>query len=187
MALAFSTIQALMEQSDIKHQIRKHSELAKFGRIHHVIVAKTHDDDAPNIMTIDEFVDQCVKEYDTWIGEIKSAVAVAVRSGGFVANPFIIFSDSALLNSSCSKQMTSCLSKRFSRARFVGSIIPFPRTNANGMQRKISSFRRSALRVVNQHGRKRDRKKMLNTCGLITMISVMVMNFKGGTYEQFTG
>ena len=97
MGISFSVIQKLMEQSDIKHQIHKHSDLTKFGRIHHTIVAKSHDDDVPDIMTIDEFVDQCVDEHTTWIGEIKSAVAAAVRSGGFVTNQFITFSDTALL------------------------------------------------------------------------------------------
>ena len=97
MTISFSAIQALLEQSDLKRQLHTHHDLAKFGQIHHVIVAKSRDENTPNIMTIDEFVDQCVKEYDTWIGEIKSAVAAAVRSGGFVTNPFIIFSDTALL------------------------------------------------------------------------------------------
>lgn len=88
MPISFDTIQALIEQSDMKRQIQKHHDLAKFNRIHHKIVAKSH---------IDDFVDQCVNEHNTWIGEIKSAVTAAVRSGGFVTNQFIIFSDSALL------------------------------------------------------------------------------------------
>ena len=88
-------IKKLMTESDLKYQIQKHHDLSKFGRIHHVIVAR--ESDAENTMTIDEFVNRCIDEYNEYIGEVKSAVTAAVRSGGWVSNQIILFSDSALL------------------------------------------------------------------------------------------
>ena len=88
-------IKKLMIESGMKYQIQTHPDLSKFGRIHHVIVARTNDN--KDAMTIDEFVGRCVDEYNEYIGEIKSAVTAAVRSGNWVSNQIILFSDSALL------------------------------------------------------------------------------------------
>ena len=88
-------IKKLMIESGMKYQIQTHPDLSKFGRIHHVIVARTNDN--KDAMTIDEFVGRCIDEYNEYIGEIKSAVTAAVRSGNWVSNQIILFSDSALL------------------------------------------------------------------------------------------
>lgn len=92
--ITLETIKRLMTESGMKYQIQTHHDLSKFGRIHHVIVARKPDEGA---MTIDEFVNRCVDEYDEYIGEVKSAVTAAVRSGSWVSNQIILFSDSALL------------------------------------------------------------------------------------------
>lgn len=88
-------IKKLMTESGIKYQIQTHPDFSKFGRIHHVIVARTNNTDGT--MTIDEFVNRCVDEHNEYIGEIKSAVIAAVRSGNWVSNQIILFSDTALL------------------------------------------------------------------------------------------
>jgi hypothetical protein len=48
-------------------------------------------------MKLDDFVERCVDEYHEYIGDVKAAVTAAVRSGGWVSNQIILFSDSALL------------------------------------------------------------------------------------------
>lgn len=93
--IALEIIKKLMTESGIKYQIQSHPDLSKFGQIHHVIVSR--ENDTNGTMTLDDFVNRCVDEYDEYIGEVKSAVAAAVRSGGRVSNQIILFSDSALL------------------------------------------------------------------------------------------
>lgn len=85
----------MTESGGIKYQIQTHPDLSKFGQIHHVIVARTNNTDG--IMTIDEFVERCVDEYNEYISEVKAAVTAAVRSGNWVSNQIILFSDTALL------------------------------------------------------------------------------------------
>lgn len=87
-------IKKLMTESGIKYQIQSHHELSKFGRIHHVIVTNKPDADA---MKLDDFVERSVDEYNEYISDVKAAVTAAVRSGGWVSNQIILFSDSALL------------------------------------------------------------------------------------------
>lgn len=87
-------IKKLMVESGIKYQIQSHHELSKFGRIHHVIVTNKPDADA---MKLDDFVERSVDEYNEYISDVKAAVTAAVRSGGWVSNQIILFSDSALL------------------------------------------------------------------------------------------
>lgn len=87
-------IKKLMTGSGIKYQIQSHHELSKFGRIHHVIVTNKPDADA---MKLDDFVERSVDEYNEYINDVKAAVTAAVRSGGWVSNQIILFSDSALL------------------------------------------------------------------------------------------
>lgn len=87
-------IKKLMTQSGIKYQIQTHHDLSKFRQIHHVIVSRKPDE---GVMTIDDFVNRCVDEHTEYIGEIKSAVTAAVRSGNWVSNQVILFSDTALL------------------------------------------------------------------------------------------
>jgi hypothetical protein len=88
-------IKKLMTEAGIKYQIQSHPDLEKFGRIHHVIV--TNKPDTDGTMTLDDFVERCTDEYNEYIGEVKSAVTAAVRSGNWVSNQIILFSDSALL------------------------------------------------------------------------------------------
>lgn len=92
--ITLEIIKKLMTESSIKYQIQSHHELSKFGRIHHVIVTNNPDADA---MKIDDFVERCVDEHDEYISDVKAAVTAAVRSGGWVSNQIILFSDSALL------------------------------------------------------------------------------------------
>ena len=88
-------LKKLMTESGIKYQIQSHHDLSKFRRIHHVIV--TNKPDTDGTMTLDDFVERCTDEYNEYIGEVKSAVTAAVRSGNWVSNQIILFSDTALL------------------------------------------------------------------------------------------
>lgn len=88
-------IKKLMTEAGIKYQIQSHHDLSKFRRIHHVIV--TNKPDTDGTMTLDDFVERCIDEYNEYIGEVKSAVTAAVRSGNWVSNQIILFSDTALL------------------------------------------------------------------------------------------
>lgn len=92
--ITLEIIKKLMTESNIKYQIQSHPYLSKFGRIHHVIVTNKPDADA---MKLDDFVERSVDEYNEYIGDVKAAVTAAVRSGGWVSNQIILFSDSALL------------------------------------------------------------------------------------------
>jgi len=92
--IALELIKKLMTESGIKYQIQSHHELSKFGRIHHVIVTNNPDADA---MKLDDFVERSVDEYHEYIADVKAAVTAAVRSGGWVSNQIILFSDTALL------------------------------------------------------------------------------------------
>lgn len=92
--IALELIKKLMTESGIKYQIQTHPELSKFGRIHHVIVTNKPDADA---MKIDDFVERSVDEYTEYISDVKASVTAAVRSGGWVSNQIILFSESALL------------------------------------------------------------------------------------------
>lgn len=92
--IALEIIKKLMTESGIKYQIQTHPELSKFGQIHHVIVTNNPDADA---MKLDDFVERCVDEYHEYIGDVKASVTAAVRSGGWVSNQIILFSDTALL------------------------------------------------------------------------------------------
>lgn len=94
MAIPIEILKKLMTETDLKYQIEEHHAFDKFYDIHHVIVAR---EDGLGAMTIDEFVDRCVDEYNEYIGEIKSAVTAAVRSGSKVSNQIILFSNDALL------------------------------------------------------------------------------------------
>lgn len=92
--IALELIKKLMTESDIKYQIQSHHELSKFGRIHHVIVTNNPNADA---MKIDDFVERAFDEYHEYITDVKASVTAAVRSGGWVSNQIILFSDTALL------------------------------------------------------------------------------------------
>ena len=92
--IELGTIKKLMTESGLKYQIQTHHDLSKFGRIHHVIVTNKPDADA---MKLDDFVERCVDEYNQHIGDVKASVTAAVRSGGWVSNQIILFSDTALL------------------------------------------------------------------------------------------
>lgn len=92
--ITIEMIKKLMTESGIKSQIQSHHDLSKFGRIHHVIVTNKPDADA---MKLDDFVERSVDEYNEYISDVKASVTAAVRSGGWVSNQIILFSDSALL------------------------------------------------------------------------------------------
>ena len=92
--IALEIIKKLMTESDIKYQIQSHHELSKFNRIHHVIVTNNPNADA---MKIDDFVERAFDEYHEYITDVKAAVTAAVRSGGWVSNQIILFSNTALL------------------------------------------------------------------------------------------
>lgn len=87
-------IKKLMTESNIKRQIQSHPDLSKFGQIRHVIVTTKPDADA---MKLDDFVERCVDEHNEYISDVKASVTAAVRSGGWVSNQIILFSDTALL------------------------------------------------------------------------------------------